>query len=777
MWFIVMYRWRVLQRSLARSGVRVALLALTVGPAVVIALLAGRLAQESVPVSHAEALVMIGSSTSDSVPQVRLTYGDLKRLQDNDGVLKGVAGIQTTRYGGPAAQFDYFDGEFTIRLIGARVSPSFFEVLGAKPQQGQVFNRATVAAGGGQAAVLSDALWRDLFGGKQSIAGTRITLGGKSYQIVGVMPREFAGIEAEAVEVWIPWVGAPERPVAASEVCCLAVARLNPSVAPAVVSERLSQGYKLKRLVPIALREHLLGPRINLMRLLGLAVGLVLLLAVVALVHGQVAHTLSNGPDLAVLHACGASPLQVWVTIAAEEVLLALSAAPFMLGISWVTWLGIQPVIIPAASPGVPMGQLAWWVLVGGLGVSVATGCATATAVSHRLDISALVTRRTIAASAYDRLWRKALSFSVALVVVVMLMLTSTVLKGVLHANRFALGIDGRDIVVVGLRLSYDTYKTKEDVAAFETRALAALSTIPGVTSATLSGGVPVLSPGRVRVVSEGLSGRIRFNEYRIHPGYFEMLAIPIVEGRRFNDTEPEPVAIVSRECVAQITAGSPLGTTLSLTAPTRIVGVAGDVTSDLAVRSRCALYVPAFQETTWDSRFLLKVPVHRPSLNREIRQAIAAIDPRQPVARIAQLEQVLAKATAAQESVAAIVVGLAAVGWLIAVVWFNGVITKMTFDKRPEIGLRLAVGGSRSSVAWLVTWVEVWPLGLGTVVGVIVSGPMAQFTRHLVLAPDSSSLAASVAFAILGVSAMVAACLAPVWALTRRPPTDLLRN
>jgi len=115
---VLMYRWRVLRRNLSRSAARLALLSLTVGPAAVVALLAGRVSQESLTVPNPEQVAMIGSSQSGSTPKLQLTYGDLKRLQEHEGVLSDVAAIQTTRYGGPAVQFDYFDGEFTIRLIG-----------------------------------------------------------------------------------------------------------------------------------------------------------------------------------------------------------------------------------------------------------------------------------------------------------------------------------------------------------------------------------------------------------------------------------------------------------------------------------------------------------------------------------------------------------------------------------------------------------------------------------------------------------------------------------
>lgn len=657
------------------------------------------------------------------------------------------------------------------------MSPSFFSLLGAEPQLGQVFTAASVKSGGDQDLVLSDALWRDLFGGRESILGTRAILGGKSYRIVGVMPRVFSGIESETVELWIPWAGPPERPVVAGEICCIVVARLSQAISPALVSDRLSRDMKSKRLVPIALREHLLGPRLHVARLLGLAIGLVLVLAVVAMVHGQVAHTLAGGPDLAVLHACGASRRQVWATIVAEEVLLALAALPFMVGVACLMWWVIQPLVATTAVPSIPVQDVVRWILACGLGVSIGTGSATATILSRGLDISALVTRQNISASPFGRKWRKGLSFGVATVVVVMLMLTHAVVRGVQHANRFSLGIDGRDIVVVGLRLNYDSYRNGDAVDKFESRALAALSDIPGVMSATFGSGVPILSPGRVRVVSDGVSGRLRFNEYRVHPRYFEMLAIPLVEGRRFSDNEAEPVAIVSRECTAQIGAGSPLGTALSLTGPTRIIGVVGDVTSDVTIRSRCAVYVPSYQETTWESRILLKVPTYQPSFDRKIRHAVAAIDPTQPVARIALLDEVLAHATAAQESVAVVVGSLAVVGWLIAVVWFNGVMTKITFDKRPEIGVRLAIGGSPLSVAWLVTWLEVWPLALGALVGIVAAGPLVRFAQHLVFAPDLSSTTAGIVFAFVGLGAMVAACFAPVLALTRQAPTDLLKN
>lgn len=770
------YRIRGLRRAPLRSAARALLLGCAVGPAVALSMVVSRL-DEASPYAEPERVAIIGSSYSSSTLGYSMTFADIERLKASSGALVGVAASQVARFGGQASLFDYQFPDHAVRLKGARVSPSFFEVLGTPAQYGRVFTAVSVAADGPRSIVVRAGLLSELLGDDQFVPGMPLRLGGVNYSVIGVMPTGFTGPEVEEVDLWIPWVSINDEMRALSQVCCLAVVRLRNGVSHREAGILMSQGLASKQLKPVPIERYKHGDRIQLLRLLALLVGLIAVLSVVVLAHSRLSETTSSENDLGAFRAIGASRWHLLTLIAVDDLITAITALPFTSAFAIATSAGLATLVAPTSTTtafsvtslvSVAVATSMALAFMVGLGTMLATtrlGSMTGRAGPGRATMS-LSTKRS----------RDFLSCSVAILVTVALVLTNIVASGASRLAPWRLGFSSHGVIVASLRLDQRRYAKSDMVASFTNRALDALSKLPGVTEVTFANYVPVLAPGRTRMVSDGVARPAAFTEYDVHAGFFELLQIPLHSGRLFGPHESESVAIVSRSCLPLFNQQPVLGTAIGVNSPTRIVGVVEDVVSRAANWDSCAMYRPADQEGSLSIRFILRTPVRRPLVERNLREALAAIDVTQPVDRVESLEHSVATAISPRLAVAGAIVLSAAAAWLLGVVWFSAAAQSIANNRRAEIGLRMAVGGSPARVTARVLWREGWPLALGLAVGLLAAMPAAGLTRYFVYTLNAPDVLSGAVLAVAGLLAIALFGASPIWRCTHRPVQELLR-
>jgi putative ABC transport system permease protein len=195
---------------------------------------------------------------------------------------QGVSSIAPQNYMDWAAQQQVFEsmaaiafGAFTLRepgaepedLRGQRVTAGFFNVLGVQPAIGRAFTAESEAEGNNRVAVLSDGLWRRRFGADPGIVGRTIPLEGNSYEVIGVMPPDFAYpvSAARATDLWVPYVvpvGERVRNPNSRSIYLSSIARLKPGVSLRQAQAQLDQiAAALRDTHPVWNKDNLIGVR------------------------------------------------------------------------------------------------------------------------------------------------------------------------------------------------------------------------------------------------------------------------------------------------------------------------------------------------------------------------------------------------------------------------------------------------------------------------------------------------------------------------------------
>lgn len=800
----IRYALRTLAKNPAFTLVAVLTLALGIGANAAIFSVVNGVLLKPLPFPHPEQLLRVwqdetsnGATIPGPVSAVNLDDWRARRrvLADIAGYFyrEGMSGADLTAMGEPQ------------RLDATFVSPGFWNTLDVKAQLGRVPRDDEMVRGSNdRLVVLSYAFWQRQFGGASSVIGQRLTLGGTSYEVVGVMPASFQ-FPSPRVEVFIPYSTIPDnsipriRPVRALDV----VARMKPGVTVAqataemnAITRGLAEQYTENRNLGAAsvapLHDSIVGKvRVGLLVLSG-AVAFVLLIAAVNLASLLLARAAARERELAIRVALGAERSRVIRQLFTESLVLAsLGGALGLL----VAQLGGR-LLVQLAAGQLPRAEavgLDYRVLAFTAAISVLTGIVFGLVPAVRASTPELQqslregTRGSTGASGGLRNTLVVAEVALAMILVVGAGLMTRSFVKLLEID---LGFTPNHRIAINYSISTARHSTPTEMRQTYRDMLEKVRTVPGVIAAGAVRDLPFhgdgeplgfLPPGYTPPPNGQLpSATLMFTS----DGFFSAMGIPILAGRDLSpqDRQGAPIALVVNQAFAKkyFPDRSPVGQTITFgdTNHLSIVGVVGDVHQGSVDETPAPrIYASVYQIFRVKVNLVVRTQGDPQIMIKRVEDAIRSVDPQQTITSAFTLEDAIGDAVARPRLLSVLLGLFGAMGLVLGALGIYGVLAYLVTQRTREIGVRLALGASPRDVLRMVVGRGLRLAGLGVAIGLVAALVLTRLMQGVLygVTPTDPLTFVGVAAALLAVAAF--ASWLPARRATRVDPLVALRS
>ena len=710
------------------------------------------------------------------------------------------------RYGTTSAAMT--GGSTPVRLNGATVSVPLFRALGVAPLKGRLFIEEDEQPGNDQVVILSYRVWAARFGAADGVLETAITLNGRPYRVIGVMPDRFdfpslafpsmslnsAGELNAAPEFWMP-VAARARP-AGPATGGLSLAPTLALLRPDVSLEQATA--EVNTLMPARVGERypveLVSARVEQARevrpvllLFQAAVLFVLFIACVNVVNLLLARGSERQQDLVVRLALGASRVQLARFAAAEGLLIGTGGGVLGCLIAYEI-VALVRMLPPYLLPRMAEIRVDTMVLALAAGVSLVAGLSVGLTAAVRTVRSDLVHRwipwpsRTVSLSRLQRPSRALVAAETAAVMILLagagLLLTSFV-----KLTSVDRGLQADNVFTFRISLPQPRYQAAAAQFAFHDEFASLLQLTAGVTAVGASTGM--LGQWGVgftlEIDGEPVKGNVWFNH--VTPGVFDALRIPL-RGRDFTAADRNQVAnvaIVNDTFVRRYFGGAdPIGRLIRFQEwrGLEIIGVAGDTRTDaLDGNVNPAIYVPQEVQT---AAFSAPTYVVRGSnagaLPAAIRAAALRLERDAVVFDAMTMDAFLARSVTTPKVYGMAAAAFAGVAVMLAALGLYGVLSYSIGRRTREFGIRIALGAARRSLLTTVMREALVVVAIGILAGTAGALYLSRFLETLLfgIEPQDPATFALVAALFLAVASV--ACYVPARRATRVDPVVALR-
>lgn len=693
------------------------------------------------------------------------------------------------------------------QLSGFRVSPSFFRALGVEPMLGRGFTDAEGEPGHDRRVLVSHDLWTGRFGADPSLVGRSLRLDGEPYEVIGIMP---PGIKVPyGAKVWAPLAMTGVEWQERRRGWLLVVGRLADSASLQDASAEMTtlvgrQGRdypetNAKREVTVqtltrGLGDAGAGPFLMIWQAAAL---LLLFIACANIANLLLARGAERQAEFAIRLALGASRRRLAAQVLIEGGWLALAAV----GLS----LPLAVAGVAATRQALPSSVLRWVagyeflavdvsvLAVTGLLAVVATLLfsllpalnAAGAAVSDSLRQGA----RTVIAG-HNRQWARMGLASAQVALTVALIVAAGLITGAVdNAVNGTLGFDKRQVMTARLTLPDRPYADAEKRRRFIASVLDRVRTLPAVESAGMVSELPYAGSSTGRsIYPEGVEltpAEVRSADFRrVAPGYFETLRLPLVEGRLPDDHDrsaSRAVAVVSRDMADRYWPGaSALGRRFK-TAPDgpwiEVVGVVGDIKHDWFMNQRRpTFYRPAAQDAPFGMAFVVRTIGEPLDVAGELRRAVAAADPDQPILRLASMETVVADKAGGITYLAQALSAMSGIALLLSLMGVYSLMAFLVTRRTQEIGVRMALGASRWQVIRLTAGQAVVITVTGVTLGTGLALGVGRLMESVLFGLVSMDLARVAVMVVALATVALAAGVIPARRAATLDPTVALR-
>ena len=672
------------------------------------------------------------------------------------------------------------------RVRELTVAPNYFALLQMQPQLGRTFDPQYNSPRFVPEVVISDGLWKRVFGGDPHILDKSVRMDTDLYRIIGVMPPAFDApgrtAEERNIEIWpaTSFYGAPlsDNPPRNRRNLPTAIARLKPGLTIAAAQKRVDAlvsslqkqfsadyaeqiGWRI-RLVP--LKDKIVGNvRQSLILLFG-AVGLVLLISCVNVANLLLARASVRGREMALRQALGANRARLMQQLLTESLLLSLLGGVAGLAILFALKDFLLR-FVPDNIPRLNEISISWTVLFFALCASVLSGpifgLASAFQAS-RLDLHQALKQEGLgsAGSAQRARTRRALVITEFAVSLVLMIAAALLLHSFWDLLNVRIGFNTRNVMTVRTRMPYpndpsvDKYATASQEAPFVRELTRRCASLPGVEEVALGdpATIPLDQTGHELNVLEGhfylthegqnidQQKPTVVQRARVTPEYFHLLGLTLIRGRLFNDFDKDtaPQVAVVNEAFARTywPNEDPLGKRFKSTRPgsawITVVGVIANArTESLAQADVPQLYLNLYQTGAKHLAVLLRGQLNMAAIANEVRKQVQSLDSTLPVFGAQTLTETVSASLSQRRFSLEVIALFALTALLLASIGVYGVISYLVTERTREIGIRLALGAQKRNILRVILkqgfQLAVAGAAVGIVCAVIVSHLMAS--------------------------------------------------
>ena len=799
------YGFRTLRKSPGFTVVSVLTLALGIGANTAVFSMVNALLLHPYNFRNLDALVRVWEDRGiDEGYDARyIAPADAEDLRANNQVFENM-----TTYG--MQSFNMGANSDLQPVLGCRVSANFFDVLGISPATGRLFTAAEEEPGLDQVAIVSHGLWQRRFGSDQQLLGKTLLLNGRTYTIVGMMPKDFD--YPVPVELWVPLALTPAERNDRARLSLSALARLKPGIGVAQAraamvgfSNRLQQDNPKTNSGRITsllqLRKELYMFSLPLFLLLQIAAGFVLLLACANLANLVFARMIGRQREIAVRAALGAGRARLGQLFLSETVLFSFVAGVVAIAASFGSVRGLRTSIPVGWTKWVPGwdgiqvdGNVLAFSIVIALGVGIFLGLAT---ILHTSSVEPNKTLKETGPGtvtpAKQRV-RSALVVAQVMLALVLLVCAGLTIQGFVGLANVYQGFEPASVLRIEISLPEKSYADEVKIRTFYQQLLRGTASVPGVKHASL-----VTNPPASNVDNETAfftiegqaalkTGEMPSADLQIASAdFFDTLKIPSISGRIFSDadnTGTARVAVISRGMASRFwPQGDALGHRIKLgpqdstEAWLTIVGIVGDVRQNWwNPLTRPAIYKPFVQSPQRSMTLLLRTSSNPASQVSAVHEVVRQMDPGIALRGVNTLEEEVADSIAIVRIMGILMGVFGLVALALSSIGVYGVLSESVAQRTHEIGIRLALGANPRDLMKLILGQALKLTGIGLAIALPVSLVMSRAMASLIFGIVSVDFTILCGFAALLVVVALGAGYLPARRAMRVDPMVSLR-
>ena len=691
------------------------------------------------------------------------------------------------------------------RVSTGVVSAEFFDLFGNQPLLGRTFQNDDEKPGAPAVLILSNKYWQRSFGGDPSVVGKVFQMNDRPHQVIGVLPA--VPQYPLEVDVYMPTSACPFRSRTAfidnrSSRMMQAVGRMKPGILidkaradldlvaaglqaadPDVY--RPTDGY---RMTAIPLGEEVTRAfKPTLLVLLGTA-GFVLLIVCASVANLTLARMVRREREIAIRSALGADRVRILRQLLTESTLLALIGGA--LGIAIAAW-GVDLLIAYAERFTVRTTEIHIdrAVLLYTFGLSLLTGIIFGSVPALGGPLRAAPALRDGGRATQNRQGVRSALIVVQVAASFMLLIgAGLTLRTVITLQRVDPGFNTDNLLTMRIDLNFSKYKG-EQIAAFWERLEDKLRALPGVNGVAASGTFPLNDSGPfsgpLQIEGQELppnAPRPQVNFYVASPDYFATIGQPLLAGRTFTRSDrgsDRPVVIINKTMARHYWPDQdPLGKRISGGGQTwfTIVGVVADTLQRLDQPAHDEVYRPILQGGQLSTTWLLRTTIEPDVMERQVRTALNAVDPDQPVDHFRTMAEVRS-AWMESPTLTAVLLGLfALLALVITATGIAGVIAFSVNQRTQEFGIRMALGAQRGSVLSLVLRQGITLVLVGLAIGLAGALVVTRVLTTLLFGVEPTDALTFLAVSMVLVAVAAAACLIPARRAASVDPMVALR-